>query len=189
MKSAPGFVSGLLPSNIQPSFLEDLESIVRVIAAKDAGAAGRLGELLVRTGESLAFFPERHPCVRQRRELRRCIVAQHYKVFYRVKASERAQWRYCVVGTAGALQIPPSNERLEVNVNRCRWDRGLCTLASWRFKVEESPRNTRMGAKLSKRRVGRGSCRPGRWPGARPTGGPTTADCLQIEVLNARHAG
>ena len=73
----------------QPSFLEDLESIVRVIAAKDAGAAGRLGELLVRTGESLAFFPERHPCVRQRRELRRCIVAQHYKVFYRVKASER----------------------------------------------------------------------------------------------------
>lgn len=65
-------------------FLEDLEGIVRSIAEVDTNAAIRLGELIVRQGESLSFFPERHPRVRQRPAVRRYITARHYKVFYRV---------------------------------------------------------------------------------------------------------
>ena len=73
----------------QETFLEDLESIVRKIAAENVAAAVKLGEQIVGQGESLVFFPERHPRVRQRRELRRYIVARHYKVFYRVRAEAR----------------------------------------------------------------------------------------------------
>lgn len=73
----------------QETFLTDLEDILRRIAAENAEAAGRLGDLLVGMGESLSFFPERHPRVRQRPELRRYIVARHYKVFYRVKPEDR----------------------------------------------------------------------------------------------------
>ncbi|MDO8539845.1 MAG: type II toxin-antitoxin system RelE/ParE family toxin [Opitutaceae bacterium] len=67
------------------SFLNDLERIVRTIAAENPGAARRLGEVIVRRSEALAFFPERHPRVRQRPMLRRYIVGRHYKVFYRIR--------------------------------------------------------------------------------------------------------
>ncbi len=71
------------------SFLEDLEPIVREIAENNASAAQDLGEAIVRAGETLTFFPERHPRVRQRPELRRYIVARHYKVFYRIRSDLR----------------------------------------------------------------------------------------------------
>jgi plasmid stabilization system protein ParE len=66
-------------------FLEDLEQIVRGIAAVNADAARRLGDAIVTAGEALEFFPQRHPRVRQRLDLRRFIVARHYKVFYRIQ--------------------------------------------------------------------------------------------------------
>lgn len=70
-------------------FLADLERIVREIAKENASAAQALGEAIVRAAESLAFFPERHPRVRQRRTLRRFIVARYYKVFYRIQPDLR----------------------------------------------------------------------------------------------------
>jgi toxin ParE1/3/4 len=71
------------------TFLADLERIVRFIAVHNPGAARQLGELIVRAGESLSFFPERHPKVRQRPGVRRFIVKKHYKVFYRVRLETR----------------------------------------------------------------------------------------------------
>jgi addiction module RelE/StbE family toxin len=71
------------------TFLADLERIVRFIAVHNPDAALKLGELIIQTGESLSFFPERHPKVRQRPGVRRFIVKKHYKVFYRVQAESR----------------------------------------------------------------------------------------------------
>jgi plasmid stabilization system protein ParE len=71
------------------TFLADLEAIVRFIAAKNPRAATNLGELIVQTGESLRFLPERYPKVRQRPELRRFIVRKHFKVFYRIHNESR----------------------------------------------------------------------------------------------------
>ena len=66
------------------AFIEDLERIVRLIAVHNPGAALKLGELIIRMAESLRFFPERHPKVRQRQGIRRFIVKKHFKVFYRI---------------------------------------------------------------------------------------------------------
>ena len=66
------------------SFLEDLERVVRSIATRNPAAARKLGELIIAAGESLSFFPERHPRVRQRPGVRRFIVRKYFKVFYRV---------------------------------------------------------------------------------------------------------
>jgi len=71
------------------TFLADLERIVRLIAVYNPAAALKLGELIVQTGESLSFFPERHPKVRQRPGIRRFIVKKYYKVFYRVQPESR----------------------------------------------------------------------------------------------------
>ena len=71
------------------TFLADLERIVRLIAVHNPGAALKLGELIVQTGESLSFFPERHPRVRQRPGVRRFIVKKYFKVFYRVNHETR----------------------------------------------------------------------------------------------------
>jgi plasmid stabilization system protein ParE len=71
------------------TFLVDLEEIVTGIAVHNPAAAGRLGELIINTAESLCFFPERHPNVRQRPGVRRFIVKKHFKVFYRVLSSTR----------------------------------------------------------------------------------------------------
>lgn len=70
-------------------FLEDLESIVRQVAEENVSAAQKLGELIVSVGESLDFFPERYPRVKQRPELRRYVVAKHFKVFYRVNSDNQ----------------------------------------------------------------------------------------------------
>jgi plasmid stabilization system protein ParE len=67
------------------TFLEDLERAVTSIAAHNPVAACKLGELIISAGESLSFFPERHPRVRQRPAIRRFIVKKHFKVFYRVR--------------------------------------------------------------------------------------------------------
>ncbi|MDO8586394.1 MAG: type II toxin-antitoxin system RelE/ParE family toxin [Armatimonadota bacterium] len=84
-------------------FLEDLERIVREIAAVNAEAARRLGDTIVTAGEALAFFPERHPRVRQRPNLRRYIVARHYKVFYRIQhAMKTVEILRCWDGRRGA---------------------------------------------------------------------------------------
>ena len=71
------------------TFLADLERIVRSIAVHNPDAALKLGNLIVQTGESLSFFPERHPKVRQRPGVRRFIVRKYYKVFYRVQPGSR----------------------------------------------------------------------------------------------------
>ncbi len=71
------------------SFLDVLEQIVAGIAGENATAAGTLGEMIVAAAESLAFFPQRHPCVRQRPMLRRFVVARYYKVFYRIQPENR----------------------------------------------------------------------------------------------------
>jgi len=43
------------------TFLEDLEGLVRWIAAHDSATARKLGELMIGMAESLSFFPERFP--------------------------------------------------------------------------------------------------------------------------------
>lgn len=67
------------------TFLADLEQIVRLVAVHNPVAAHKLGDLIVRAGESLSFFPERHPKVRQCPGVRRFIVKKYFKVFYRVQ--------------------------------------------------------------------------------------------------------
>jgi plasmid stabilization system protein ParE len=71
------------------TFLADLARIVGLISAHNPVAALRLGRIIVQTSESLSFFPERYPTVRQRPGIRRFIVKKHYKVFYRVLHAPR----------------------------------------------------------------------------------------------------
>ena len=71
------------------TFLEDLEQIVRLIAVHNPAAARKLGESVIETSESLGFFPERYPQVRQRPGIRRFVVNKHFKVFYRVERTSR----------------------------------------------------------------------------------------------------
>ncbi|MHB8523860.1 MAG: type II toxin-antitoxin system RelE/ParE family toxin [Limisphaerales bacterium] len=66
------------------TFLDDLEQVIRLSAKHDPVAARKLGERIIQSGERLAFFPERHPKVRQRAGIRRFIVGEHFKIFYRV---------------------------------------------------------------------------------------------------------
>src|SRR6267142_6545034 len=67
------------------SFINDLEQIVRWIASENPDAARSLGNLIVDKCESLSFFPERYPQVRQRTGIRRFVVLRNFKVFYRVR--------------------------------------------------------------------------------------------------------
>ena len=71
------------------TFLDDLERIVRHIAAHNPLAARKLGEMIIQTAESLDFFPERYPKVRERPGIRRFVVKSHFKVFYRVQQESR----------------------------------------------------------------------------------------------------
>ena len=48
-----------------------------------------LGNIIVDRCESLSFFPERHPQVRQRTGIRRFVVQKNFKVFYRVRLDSR----------------------------------------------------------------------------------------------------
>lgn len=70
-------------------FIEDLERMVRRIAVDNPVAARNLGELTIKLAESLSFFPERHPRVRQRPDVRRFVVKKYYKVFYRALPESR----------------------------------------------------------------------------------------------------
>jgi plasmid stabilization system protein ParE len=69
----------------EDSFIEDLGRIVRLIAIHNPTAARNLGEQIIRVAESLKFFPERYPRVRQRMEVRRFIVKKNFKVFFRIQ--------------------------------------------------------------------------------------------------------
>jgi plasmid stabilization system protein ParE len=62
---------------------------VRSIAIHNPSAARKLGDLVIQSGESLCFFPERHPKVRQRPDVRRYIVKKCFKVFYRVQSESQ----------------------------------------------------------------------------------------------------
>ena len=62
----------------------DLRRIVKAIAIHNPKAAQDLGDLIIRIADSLSFFPERYPKVRQRLGIRRFIVKTHFKVFYRI---------------------------------------------------------------------------------------------------------
>lgn len=73
----------------QETFLNDLEGIVQAIGRQNPAAARKLGELIVETAETLSFFPERHPMVRQRPGIRRFVVKKHFKIFYRVRQEPR----------------------------------------------------------------------------------------------------
>src|SRR5204863_7095509 len=66
------------------TFVADLEQIVKRIAFHNPDAAHKLGETVVRVAESLSFFPERFPKVRQRPGIRRFVAGKYFKVFYRV---------------------------------------------------------------------------------------------------------
>src|SRR5947208_15953535 len=63
-------------------FISDLEQLVRRIAAHNPDAARNLGNLIIDRCESLSFFPERHPKVRQRLGIRRFVVRKNFKIFY-----------------------------------------------------------------------------------------------------------
>ncbi len=71
------------------TFLDNIERIVRRIAAHNPDAAHKLGEIIIQTSEGLSFFPERHPRVRQRPMLRRFIVKKYFKIFYRVQPESK----------------------------------------------------------------------------------------------------
>lgn len=71
------------------TFLANLEGIVRFISVHDSSAARKLGDIIIRDCERLRFFPERHPRVHQRAGIRRFIVKNHFKVFYRVHGESR----------------------------------------------------------------------------------------------------
>lgn len=71
------------------TFVADLERIVKFIAVHNPSAARKLGDMIIQSGESLCFFPERHPKVRQRPGVRRFIVKNYFKVFYRVQPELR----------------------------------------------------------------------------------------------------
>jgi len=71
------------------AFVADLERIIRSIAFHNPAAAQKLGLLIIQTAESLSFFPERHPRVRQWPGVRRFIVKKNFKVFYRVQLESR----------------------------------------------------------------------------------------------------
>ena len=67
------------------TFVNDLEQIVQRVAVDNPTAAARLGNTIVDRCESLSFFPERHPKVRQRPGIRRFVLRKNFKVFYRVR--------------------------------------------------------------------------------------------------------
>src|SRR5262245_3965768 len=67
------------------TFVEDLGLIVQSIARHNPEAARNLGKLIVLASESLSFFPEWYPKVRQLPGIRRFIVKKHFKIFYRVQ--------------------------------------------------------------------------------------------------------
>jgi len=71
------------------TFLRYLERIVRAVAVYNPSAARNLGEMIIQTSETLCFFPERHPKVRLRLEVRRFIAKKYFKVFYRVLSETR----------------------------------------------------------------------------------------------------
>ncbi|GEM_PF-353389 len=73
----------------QDTFVHDLEQIVRWIAADNPIAADSLGNLIVDKCESLSFFPERYPRLRQRSNIRRLVIRPNFKVFYRVRSDIR----------------------------------------------------------------------------------------------------
>lgn len=71
------------------TFVNDLERIVRQIARHNPAAAFKLGEIIISACQSLGFFPERHPRVRRRPSIRRFIVKNYFKIFYRVQRSSQ----------------------------------------------------------------------------------------------------
>lgn len=65
------------------------ERILGWIASENPTAARSLGNLIVDRCESLSFFPERYPKIRQRTGIRRFVVQKNFKVFYRVRLDAR----------------------------------------------------------------------------------------------------
>jgi toxin ParE1/3/4 len=71
------------------TFLIDLESVLKWVAAQNPMAARKLGDRIVATAESLTFFPERYPRLRQRPQVRRFIVHKYFKIFYSIDHEAR----------------------------------------------------------------------------------------------------
>src|SRR5258706_8117304 len=85
------------------TFVEDLAQTVRSIAVHHPSAARKLGEIILDTCESLSFFPERYPKVRQRPGVRRFVVKKYFKVFYRIQPeSKTVEILRCWDGRRGA---------------------------------------------------------------------------------------
>ncbi len=85
------------------TFIEDLKRIVSSIAVHNPDAAQKLGEMIIETSETLSFFPQRHPKVRQRPGIRRFVVKKYFKVFYRTQhESSTVEILRCWDGRQGA---------------------------------------------------------------------------------------
>jgi hypothetical protein len=82
------------------TFLKDLERIIRKIAVHNSDAALKLGEIIIQASESLSFFPERYPRVRQRPGIRRLIVKRISK-YSTVFTANHGRSRFCVAGMDG----------------------------------------------------------------------------------------
>lgn len=95
------------------SFLEDLESLLRLIAAENPAAANKLGNKIVAKADELRFFPERYPRVRQRRNVRRFIVQRYFKVFYSIGQEARTvDILRCWDGRRGLMQQRMSSDAI-----------------------------------------------------------------------------
>jgi len=91
-------------------FIDDLERIVRSVAAHNPAAAQKLGEIIINTCEGLRFFPERHPRLRERQGIRRFIVRKYFKVFYHIdRETKRVQILRC---WDGRREIDPTFPRV-----------------------------------------------------------------------------
>ena len=73
---------------LAPLALDDLEEIVRHVAADDPAAAERLGTRLLDLAETLCRLPHRGGPVRRRPGVRKLLL-RPYLIFYRVQDAER----------------------------------------------------------------------------------------------------
>jgi plasmid stabilization system protein ParE len=114
------------------TFIADLEAIVRLIAARNPSAAQKLGEMIIQACESLCFFPERHPKVRQRPGVRRFTVKKYFKVFYRVKPETRTvELLRCWVADVSPILSSSLRAAVRSRIPACQPPRHFLNSSAW----------------------------------------------------------
>lgn len=88
LRSDPEFAHGF-QSNLQGYILGRLGEYSASNRYSKPAAAHKLGNRIVAMGESLSFFPERYPKLRQRPRIRRFIVHKYFKIFYSIDHEAR----------------------------------------------------------------------------------------------------